>query len=40
VVESLIYDADRRRQMATAARQIGKPGAARAVAEVVMGQMQ
>ena len=40
VVESLLYDAERRRKMATAARQIGKPGAARAVADVVLGEMK
>ncbi len=40
VVESLLNDADRRQKMATAARQIGKPGAARAVAEVVVGEMR
>jgi len=39
VVESLLYDAERRKKMAAAARQIGKPGAARAVADVVVGEM-
>ena len=37
LVESLLYDADRRKAMSNAARQLGKPEAARAVAEVVTG---
>jgi UDP-N-acetylglucosamine--N-acetylmuramyl-(pentapeptide) pyrophosphoryl-undecaprenol N-acetylglucosamine transferase len=35
-VESLLYDAPRRHSMSTAARSIGKPRAADAVADVVM----
>jgi UDP-N-acetylglucosamine--N-acetylmuramyl-(pentapeptide) pyrophosphoryl-undecaprenol N-acetylglucosamine transferase len=35
-VESLLYDQPRRQQMAAAARGLGKPNAAEAVAEIVM----
>jgi UDP-N-acetylglucosamine--N-acetylmuramyl-(pentapeptide) pyrophosphoryl-undecaprenol N-acetylglucosamine transferase len=39
-VESLLYDADRRRKMAEAARSLGKPQAAESVANVVTGMVQ
>jgi UDP-N-acetylglucosamine--N-acetylmuramyl-(pentapeptide) pyrophosphoryl-undecaprenol N-acetylglucosamine transferase len=38
-VESLLYDADRRRKMAEAARSLGKPDAAETVARVVTGMV-
>jgi len=36
-LEQLLFDADRRRGMSNAARALGKPDAAKAVAEVVLG---
>jgi UDP-N-acetylglucosamine--N-acetylmuramyl-(pentapeptide) pyrophosphoryl-undecaprenol N-acetylglucosamine transferase len=38
-VEGLLYDADRRRAMAAAARALGKPDAAEAVARVITGMV-
>jgi UDP-N-acetylglucosamine--N-acetylmuramyl-(pentapeptide) pyrophosphoryl-undecaprenol N-acetylglucosamine transferase len=38
-VESLLYDSDRRRKMAEAARSLGKPDAAETVARVVTGMV-
>jgi UDP-N-acetylglucosamine--N-acetylmuramyl-(pentapeptide) pyrophosphoryl-undecaprenol N-acetylglucosamine transferase len=39
-VESLLYDSDRRRKMAEAARSLGKPDAAETVARVVTGMVE